>query len=106
MPYLCRTCTNPVELKETTAYCANCNKDLTPKETIGSWTLEARMEQLEAMHKLMLNANDESIYMSWIYFMPDGAEKEDFKDIALDDDLYNECFDLFVKLIRKDGNRY
>ena len=106
MPYLCKTCAQPVELKEKTAFCANCNKELEPNETIGSWTLDARVTQLEAMHTLMCEANDEALYMTWINLMPDGATKEDFIDIALDDDLYNECFDLFVKLIKKEGNRY
>ena len=31
---------------------------------------------------------------------------EDFKDIALDDDLYNECFELFIRLIQNSGNRW
>ena len=34
-------------------------------------------------------------------FTPDGATEADFKDIALDDESYNECFDVFVKLIKK-----
>ena len=31
---------------------------------------------------------------------------KDIEDIAMDDEAYNECFDLFVKLIAKKGNRY
>ena len=58
------------------------------------------------MHQLMCEANDEDIYMTWIYVMPDGATEEDFMDIAMDDEQYNECFDLFVKLIVKKGNRW
>jgi hypothetical protein len=75
-------------------------------ETISDWKLDARMDQLRAMHILMQNANDEDIYMSWIYTMPDGATEADFKDIALDDESYNECFDAFVRLIKKEGNRW
>lgn len=107
MSYLCRECANEVQINEdNTAYCPSCNKELTPTGTIGSWTFDARMDQLRAMHNLMCNANDESIYMSWIYTMPDGATEEDFKDIALDDESYNECFDTFIKLIKKEGNRW
>lgn len=108
MGYLCRTCTHPVETntETNTAYCANCGKELEPTETISSWKLEARVAQLKAMHELMCNANDELIYGTWIYVMPDEPSDEDIKYIALDDDLYNECFDLFVKLIKKDGNRW
>ena len=108
MPYLCRNCTNEVTThpEENTAYCAKCQKELTPKETISSWKLDARMDQLRSMHILMQNANDENIYMSWIYTMPDGATEEDFKDIALDDEMYNECFDAFIKLIKHPDNRW
>ena len=108
MPRLCKTCTHPVDINPAanTAYCANCNKELTPKEVIGSWTFDIRVNQLKAMHSLMRNANDEGIYMSWIYLMPDGVIEEDFRDIALSDESYNECFDLFVKLIQKEGNRW
>jgi hypothetical protein len=35
-----------------------------------------------------------------------GELDEDFEDISIDDELYNECFDLFVKLIAYKGNRY
>lgn len=65
-----------------------------------------RVMQLKLMHELMLNANDESIYMTWIYIMPDSPMEEDFKDIAEDDDEYNVCFDLFVRLIAKQENRW
>ena len=54
----------------------------------------------------MQYANDEMIYESWIYLMPDCPSDEDFEFIAINDKLYNECFDLFVKLIAKSGNRY
>ena len=44
--------------------------------------------------------------MTWIYLMPDCPAEEDFESIAIDDEQYSECFDLFVKLISKKGNRY
>ena len=67
---------------------------------------KARVAQLKAMHELMINANDESIYMTWIYVMPDEPMEEDFEYIAEDDDAYNHCFDLFVQLIARKGNRW
>lgn len=108
MERLCRDCGNKInfEYKKDTAYCTGCEKEITYNDTIAPWTLEARMVQLKAMHELMRNANDENIYMSWIYLMPDEPSEEDFKYIALDDDNYNECFDLFVRLIQHKGNRY
>ena len=54
----------------------------------------------------MTEANDENIYMSWICTMPDCPSEEDFIDIALDDEQYTDCFDEFVRLIAKNGNRY
>lgn len=108
MPFICRDCTNTVATnpETNTAYCENCKRELAPKETIGSWRLEARMDQLRAMHTLIQNANDESIYMSWIYTMPDGATEEDFKDIALDDEMYDECWAAFLKLVKKEGMKW
>lgn len=88
------------------SYCLTCDKLIYFKDTIAGHTLDARMTQLKAMHRLMLEANDESIYMSWIYTMPDCPSEDDFKEIAMDDKAYNECFDKFVRLIAKNGNRY
>lgn len=73
---------------------------------MNKFTKEARINQLNLMHRLMIEANDENIYMTWILLMPDEPADEDIEDIAMDDEAYNECFDLFVKLIAKKGNRY
>lgn len=86
--------------------CECIDRPLSYKEVIAGHTRDARVNQLKAMHQLMLEANDESIYMTWIYRMPDCPSEEDFIDIATDDEQYNGCFDLFVKLIAKKGNRY
>lgn len=87
-------------------HCYNCDTPLEYKDIIAGFTRDARITQLKAMHNLMIEANDEGIYMTWIYRMPDCPTEEDFIDIALDDEQYNGCFDLFVKLIAKEGNRY
>ena len=104
----CKRCGHPVEFDydEITAHCPKCNKKLHPKDVISGYTREARINQLKAMHSLMLEANDETIYMIWILYMPDEPTDDDFIDIAMDDKAYNECFDKFVKLIVKEGNRY
>ena len=73
---------------------------------MNKFTKEARINQLNLMHRLMIEANDENIYMTWILLMPDEPTDEDIEDIAMDDEAYNECFDLLVKLIAKKGNRY
>lgn len=104
----CKRCGHPVEFKDgfTQAYCPKCDTSVQRIDTIPGFTREARINQLKAMHQLMCEANDENIYMTWIYLMPDCPMEEDFIDIASDDEQYNECFDLFVKLISKKGNRY
>ena len=86
--------------------CECMDRVLNFNEVIAGFTKNARINQLKAMHDLMCEANDEGIYMRWIYLMPDCPSDVDFEDIAIDDKLYNECFDLFVKLIAKEGNRY
>ena len=89
------------------AYKCICQqKPLTNKETIAGYTRDARIAQLKAMHELMRFANDEEIYMVWVYTMPDCPSEDDFKDIAMNDEQYNDCFNKFVKLIAKEGNRY
>lgn len=96
---------DPVNGRRT--YKCECTENLLIySEVIAGFTKDARITQLKAMHNLMCEANDEGIYMSWIYLMPDCPSEEDFDSIAIDDEQYNECFDLFVKLIAKDGNRY
>ena len=104
----CRNCGHHlnVEYGEESIYCPLCDKEITFKETIGAYTRNARIAQLKSMHNLMLWANDENIYAAWINLMPDCPSNEDIIETALNDELYNECFDLFVKLIAKDGNRY
>lgn len=104
----CKKCGHHISFQynERIGYCPICNKEVDVKDTIAKHTRDARITQLKAMHELMTEANDEGIYMSWIYLMPDCPSEEDFESIAIDDKQYNECFDKFVKLIAKEGNRY
>lgn len=104
----CKDCGHHIEFQygEATAYCPICDKEIERKDAIAGYVRDARVSQLKAMHTLMSIANDERIYCSWIYTMPDGASEEDFIDIAMDDEQYNDCFDKFVRLIQKDGNRW
>ena len=74
---------------------------------VDRYTRETRITQVKAMHKLMLNANDENIYMTWIMTgVPDEPMEEDFEYIAEDDQAYNDCVDLFIKLISRKGYRW
>lgn len=69
-------------------------------------TIKARAEQLKYMHELMLSSNDENIYMRWIYLMPDDVDEEEFPVMAEDTQFYNECFNLFCKLIQNPDVRW
>lgn len=60
-----------------------------------------RIEKLKAMHEMILNINDESYYMTWIYIVPDCPSEYDFEDIAEDVEMYNEVEALFKRLIVK-----
>jgi len=105
----CRYCGEIVYPEENIGeiiHCYNCDRPIERKDTIAGHTRDSRINQLKAMHSMMLEANDESIYMSWIYTMPDCPTKDDFESIAIDDEQHNECFDKFVRLIAKPGNRY
>lgn len=108
MKAYCKKCGTELEFEYgiTQTYCSGCDTSVQRVDTMAAHTRKARINQLKAMHDLMLEANDENIYMTWIYLMPDEPSEEDFEYIAMDDEQYNECFDLFVKLIAKNGNRY
>ena len=104
----CKKCGHHVEFQygEEFGYCPICDKKITCADTIAGYRLNTRICQLKAMHTLMQEANDENIYMSWIYTVPDGPSEDDFRNIAMNDEEYNECFDKFVRLIAKSGNRW
>lgn len=108
MKCYCKECGTELnfEYGVTQTYCAGCDTAVQRINTIAGHTRNARIIQLKAMHELMCEANDENIYMTWIYLVPDCPSDEDFEFIAVSDKLYNEAFDLFVKLIAKSGNRY
>ena len=108
MARYCKACGHHIDFQygEATGYCPICDKEIYRAGTIPGYVKYARIKQLKAMHELMCQANDEDIHMSWIYTMPDCPTEEDFIDIAMDDDDYNACFDAFVKLIQKEGNRW
>lgn len=105
----CKNCGGLVNFgyEESETWCYDCDNKVTYDTTIATFTVASRIEQLRFMHTLMCLANDENIYYgSWIYTVPDEPSEDDFLSIAVDDEEYNEVFDLFVKLIAKKGNRY
>ena len=68
---------------------------------------EARVQQLMLMDEFMRTFNDEEDLIPWYECgVPDGANENDYEDIAEDDDEYNEIFNLFIHLVKRPGARH
>ena len=108
MKRLCNECGSElIFVDRSDLVCPFCHKTINFKNTISESTLKFRMTQLKEMHNLMIAANDETIYGRWICTgVPDEPNEDDFEYIALNNESYNECFDLFVKLIANKNCRY
>ena len=67
-----------------------------------------RLNAIRAMNTLIMDMNDESAYMRWIYLVPDEASEWDFIDFATNDDgtEENHLFDEAVVLFKSLWNRY
>lgn len=71
-------------------------EDLTMKN------VQERFEALKSMNTIIQSMNDENAYSNWIWLIPDGADDDELRDIAEnDDEIFNEACELFAKLIRK-----
>lgn len=71
-------------------------EDLTMKN------IKERFEALKSMNTIIQSMNDENAYSNWIWLIPDGADDDELRDIAKnDDEIFNEACELFAKLIRK-----
>lgn len=67
---------------------------------------EIRFKNVKLMHDTMIDMNNESAYMTWIYEMPDEPQEDDFEWFAEDEERYMELYDYFIKLLKryaKDG---
>ncbi len=76
-----------------------------------SCQVRERFSALKAMHTIITCANDEGVYERWIYIIPDGADDDDFMDVAMDQpDTYAEACGLFLRLMKskmmKEGGLY
>lgn len=72
---------------------------------ISKHTIKFRADQIQAMHEVIRQCNDENIYMAWILTVPDEPSREDFEDIAEDPEEYNHVIDLFIKYVSLPGYR-
>lgn len=71
-----------------------------------NFILKTRLSQIKMMHQMMLTANDENIYSTWVCEVPDEPSQDDFEYIAGNDDAYNEVCDLFAVLVKRKGMRW
>ena len=94
----CKFCGEKVtKIDEGIYKCPNHNSELSRKAVIDGYTLISRKHQLELMHKMMQESNDESIYLVWISTgVPDCPSDDDFLFIAANDDEYNEISEIFI----------
>lgn len=62
-----------------------------------------RFMNLKAMNTLMISGNDEGIYDTWIYTIPDQVDDDELLDIAENDpDTYAEACGVFLRLMKSD----
>lgn len=60
-----------------------------------------RADFVRSMNDIMTHMNDENAYMKWIAVVPDGADEEDFKAIADDEELFDDAVYLFKDLTER-----
>ena len=104
----CTSCGTAIEIEygKDVYTCPGCKAKRQFKYLMPKWTFDARVNQLKAMHALICEANDENIYMAWILTMPDEPSEDDFKYIALHEELYDDCWECFRSLVKKDGMKW
>ena len=68
---------------------------------------QEKVKTLKLMHGIMQGMNNEDAYYSWIMTgVPDGATEEDYIDIALDEDNFDDVVNVFNRVFKryaKDG---
>lgn len=59
-----------------------------------------KFELLKAMNTLVRAMNDEGAYYTWCYVIPDGADDEELREIAFDEDdeLYRDACHSFRRI--------
>lgn len=63
--------------------------------------LNERTNLLIKLHSIMICMNDENAYMEWIEMVPDQPTREDFEDIAQDNEFFNEILEDFIKIFNE-----
>lgn len=60
-----------------------------------------RADFVRSMNDIMTHMNNENAYMKWITVVPDGADEDDFKTIADDEELFDCVVYLFKDLMER-----
>lgn len=64
-------------------------------------TIDLRFIQLKAMDDFMHSVNNEELIDEWLtYGIPDEASEDDYLSIAEDDELYNDCIEIFKRTVK------
>lgn len=66
-------------------------------------TVSNNVRLLKAMNEVVVLMNDERAYESWILTVPDGADDDDFGDIAMRDDEMDDVCRLFRAIVGRYG---
>lgn len=61
-----------------------------------------REKRLAIMHNVVVGYADDYALDSWLSVIPDGETPEVFKEIAADDELYHEAWQVFSEIIKRD----
>lgn len=70
-------------------------------------TISSRAEQLKLMDLFVHTFNDEDLVEPWLMNgIPDGSDESDYRMLAEDAADYNDIFNLFVRLVQRNGTRY
>jgi hypothetical protein len=61
-----------------------------------------REKRLTVMHNVVVGYADDYALNNWLSVVPDGETPEVFKEIAADDELYHEAWQVFSEIIKRD----
>lgn len=61
-----------------------------------------REKRLTVMHNVVVRYADDYALNNWLSVVPDGETPEVFKEIAADDELYHEAWQVFSEIIKRD----
>lgn len=61
-----------------------------------------REKRLTIMHSVVVGYADDYALNNWLSVIPDGETPEVFAEIAADDELYHEAWQVFSEIIKRD----